>query len=661
MAMTRHQLLDHYKPKSAVVGGGGGNFTGTGALFNQDANLKATQLGVTNSKKLTLFFSIKACPIVHYVNPGTIAFQVLMQSDPASAIEVTAGTAKGIGLALEDTGIAQFNFNNSVGVTPGTDDVKLVIGTVGQPYSLWMTADAWNSYLITFDTATGDFGVCWGDGSQTDMVDLNLAGLVGTSISANCIPDLNNTNGLMLGGSTWATSGGGIAQIANVYLAAGECLSNGSHVIPLATRQKFYKNGKVQDLTSFPTGRQPEVLLAGGATGMQTNLGSATNKTFSVAPSPWENTLASAAGFTGHEVARLADAPFGPGVTAPTAPTFKWTQPGNQIGSNTVTWSMAIQAPGGHKVAVGDALLLAVDLRDRLGNYNHLIATPQALKTAAGANQANAWSSLTSGSVQPGTADSSYNVFTKIADAADVRMADSYAGRDATLVATSATSITVPGGPPTLPNSGAAFNVTTQSGKGFVAGDVVELYRTADATCQIFATVNSYSTTTLNITPLATTGSCAASTDWNIRLAGYRFTWTMSGSGAGSLMDAGCSFLAAWSGVSAIGAVASAQAGWAGPGSVTTGGITTTAANSLVVSGFMTSDPQATTTPHAGSTYTERYRTPKSGAPSGLLILAEEVKATAGAYASQQVDLKAADGSSTFNGGVLGFNIELKA
>jgi hypothetical protein len=142
-------------------------------------------------------------------------------------------------------------------------------------------------------------------------------------------------------------------------------------------------------------------------------------------------------------------------------------------------------------------------------------------------------------------------------------------------------------------------------------------------------------------------------------LGGYKFTWTMSGSGAGASLDAGQSFLSAYSGASSVGATNFAMAGWSAPATNTTGAVTTTAANSLVVVGFLNYQQSAHITPHAGSTYRVRYRQSKAVMSGASLILADELKATAGVYASQSVDLKQTDASTTFNGGVMGFALVL--
>ena len=636
--------------------------TSLGANFMADTIVKAGQLGVTNSKQMTWAFSLKGNMNTGVATAGTQAGQVIFQSDPGSAGEVTAGTAPGVLLAFENTGIAQWNFNNSVGVTPGVDDIKFEFTA---PHAGWFTPDAWNTYLLTWDSATGDWACYWGDGSTADLVDLRAAGVVSAaSLPTNGVCDLNNTHGLMLGGSTWGPSGGAWGMLSDIYVAAGECISNGSGAIATGVQRKFYAGGKAQDLTGFPTGRRPEILLAGGASGMTTNLGTAApSGGFAVHTSPHIDIIAAHDGFAGQENIRLLDAPWGPGAAEPTGPHFKWLAAGQALGLATV--NTQVLAPDGHRIAVGDVLVFAAAMDDRNGAFNHNITLPNLLKTAAGTGQPNSWTSVTGGAVYPASDQAAFNVGVKVADAADVRLAESYAQRDASLVATSSASVTISG----LPNGGAAFNQTFSAGKGFVAGDVVEVYANAptanDRGNRFWATVNSYNPATgvANLTAFASQGAVTGGASWTMTLGGWRWNWTMSGSSAGSVLQCGEAFMTCYGGVGTVGAMAYANsAAWANPGQITTGGLTTTHANALVVSGFLAADPGPDTTPHSGAAYKERWRqTKRANSSSGgvMFVIADEAKPSVGAYASQAMDVLATDRSGPWNGFVLGFNVEL--
>ncbi|WP_372785029.1 Ig domain-containing protein [Phenylobacterium sp.] len=647
---------------SIVVSAASSASTSPGANFMADTIIKAGQLGVTNSTQMTWAFSLKGDMNSGVVTAGSQAGQVLFQSDPASAGEVTAGVAPGVLLAFENTGVAQWNFNNSAGVTPGVDDIKFGFTA---PHSGWFTPDAWNTYLLTWDSATGDWALYWGDGSTSDLVDLRAAGVASAaSLPTNCLCDLNNANGLMLGGSTWAPSGGAWGMLSDIYIATGECVSDGSGAIGLATRRKFYAGGKAQDLTGFPTGRRPQILLAGGAAGMTSNLGSAAPfGGFAVHTSPFCDFISPHDGFTGQENIRLLDAAWGPGAAEPITPHFRWVAAGQPLGFDDV--STQVLAPDGHRITAGDLLVFAAAMDDRVGTFNHNIALPNLLKTAAGANQPNGWTSVTGGNVYPASDQVAFNVGVKVADAADVRLAESYAQRDTSLVATSSTSVTISG----LPNGGAAFNQTFGAGKGFVAGDVVEVYANAptvnEQRTRFWATVNSYNSGTgvANLTAFAAEGSVTGGAAWTMTLGGWRWSWTMSGSGAGSVLQCGEAFMTCYGGVATVGAMGHANStAWANPGAIATGGLTTTHANALVMSGFLAADPGPDTTPHSGATYAERWRQMKRSNDSGggvMFIVADEVKPTAGAYASQSMDVLATDRSGQWNGFVLGFNLEL--
>jgi len=635
-----------------------------GASFMRDTIVKAARLGVTNSTKCTVAWSMRGTMFTGAAIQGnSFAGQVIMQSDPATAGEVTAGVAPGLLVAFENSGIAQLNFNNSTGVTPGVDDIKFGLAS---PYTRWFTDDAWNTYLLTWDTVTGDWAMYWGDGSTGDMVDLRAAGVAtAVALPSGCLADWNNINGLMIGASTWAF-GGAYGQLGDIYAGVGETISNGAGAIPLATLRKFYAAGKPQDLTSFPTGRQPEILLLGGAAGLTTNLGTAApSGGFAVAPSLFIEGVAAHDGYTGDEAFGLMDAAFGPGAGEPAGPHYRWTAAGSAVSPASVTFGTQVHAPDGHRISVGDLLLMQMQLQDRSGAFDHQVTVPDLLKSAAGANQASAWTSLTGGSVNPSADVSTFQVCYRFADAADVRMAESYSQRDASLVTTSSTSVTIPGGPPGLPNGGAAFNMTFSAGKGFVPGDVVEVYNNNqinDRLTRFWATLNSYDAGTgvANLTAFASEDSVTSNTHWTMTLGGYRWRWTMSGSGAGSALQTGQAFLDCYGGVSAVGATNFATAGWANPGSISTGGITTSHANAVVVSGFLADDATPHCTPHAGATWAARWRNYKTGSGGSCQrILADELKASAGAYGAQRVDLKAIDASSTFNGFVLGFNLEL--
>lgn len=638
--------------------------TSPGAMFMRDAMLQSTSaLAVTNSNLVTLVFSIRGDMFNGYVDGQSFGGQVIMQSDPNTTAEVTGGTAPGVAIAFENSGIAQWNFNNSTGGTVGLDDIKFEFTS---PYTGWYTPDVWNTYMITWNSGTGDWACFWGDGSTSDMVDLRAAGVVtAASLPTNCKTDWANTNGLMLAASTWAGGPGAIGAMADVYLGVGECLSNGSGTVTTTNTRKFYASGKAQDLSGGnPTGRAPEVLLVGDSTGMLTNIGTC-GTNFLNKPSLYMKARAIHDGTTGHENQRVLKNTWGPGQSEPTTPHLRWLQEGGSLGS--VTASTQFLPPFDKKVALGDVLVFAAAMVDNNGAYNHNIQLPALLKTAAGANQPNAWASATGGSVWPGSDYAAFNVGTKVVDAADVRMFESAAGRDSTLLTTSTTSITFASG--ALPNSGSAFNTTVAAGKGFVPGDFVEVWdsSTAPTTRQnsFTALVNTYSGTTLNITPLTSFGSKTAGTAWTINLAGYRWSWSMSGSGAGAQLRNGQAVMACYRGVSAVGAVnKTASTSWAAPGTISTGGVTTTVASSLVLSLFIAGDCYAMMTPHSGSAYTERYKTlmhDSGEASASILSLCDEVKTTAGAYAAQSMDLKKADdGVSTFNGWVCGVNIELQ-
>ncbi|HEY8003841.1 MAG TPA: hypothetical protein VIE16_06405 [Phenylobacterium sp.] len=658
----------HMSPVAGKVSIGvpSSNSPSPGARFNRDTIIKAPRLGVANSTQMVVFWSMFGTAYTGAAIQDGFAGVPCMQSDPNTNGEVTGGVSPGIcSPAFENTGIGQLNFNTAAGATVGVDDIKFELAA---PNTAWFTAGRWNSYLLTWDSATGDWAGYWADGSQADMTDLRALGvLTAASLPTNALCDLNNVNGLMIGASTFSQGPGANGALDSIYICAGEALCDGSGAVTPANLRKFYAAGKVQDLTTFPTGRRPAVLVTfDPATGAVINSGA--GAAFSVASSLFSGTVSSSQGFSGQENPRLERFPWGPGQDEPAAPHYRFTIEDGGLGIVTQTNATQVLQPNGFPIAAGDILIFGASIQDRNGAFNHNITLPDPLKTAVGASQPNGWTSATGGNVYPGADMVAFNGGVKVADAADVRMADSYAGRDATLLATSTSSVTIPGAP-ALPNSGAAFDMTIQAGKGFVAGDVVEVWganAVNDRANRFWASVNSYAGTTLNLTPICSQGSVAGYSHWTINLGGWKWNWTMSG-GAGSApgdkLQCGQAFMHVYGGASGVGAVGHANStAWAGSTSIATGGVTTTHANALVVSCWLTADAGPHAAPHAGAGYVERYKTLKrdrAASAGTFCALADEVKTSPGAYASQLMDIKATDGSSAWNGFVCGFNVEL--
>jgi hypothetical protein len=326
----------------------------------------ATALGVTNSKPLTVAFWINGTNDSGAPVPTSLLNSVLFLSDPASKCEVTGGTSKGLCFSFDNSAFfAQFNLNNSVGVTAGTDDIKIDGGS-----SAVFVKGTWNQYVITVNPATGN---CAGLHNGVSFVPSQAA----CSAISNTTPDLNNTAGFhVFNGNNSGNGPTGTAWLSDVWISSdwlgctgvatpfADC--SAANAFPASKAAKFISGGKPVDLGAAglsPTGTTPFVYLKGDGAAVETNLGSATTA-FSETVNP---------GFTAKT--GVASAPYGPLGMVAGRPTLKFPV---QIGlgaSGTTSFAVAPNA-GSQPIAAGDIIVLTFSTVDSSGTVNHALSSP---------------------------------------------------------------------------------------------------------------------------------------------------------------------------------------------------------------------------------------------------------------------------------------------